>query len=158
MRRSLIQMFALVAVGAVVGIGYNALSPKGIPLKGGTKARLAEQGARMVDLQEVRYYLKQPGTLLVDARSPEEFRLGHIPGAVNLPADQFAPFYPKVRARLEKAKIIIVYCSGGSCGTSEELAMELIKAGFVEKRVAVFSGGLPGWMRAKLPIETGMKD
>ncbi len=158
MRRSFVQMLVLVAVGAVVGIGYNALSPKGIPLKGGTKARLAQEGARMVDLAEVRYYLKEPGTLLVDARSPEEFELGHIPGAVNLPADQFKPYFPKVEARLRKAKLIIVYCSGGSCGMSEELASELIKAGFGDNEVAVFSGGLPGWMRAKLPVETGTKD
>ncbi len=148
-------MLALVFLGAVIGIGYNAISPKGIPLKGGTQARLAQRGVRVVNLDEVRYFLKNPGTLMVDARSSEEFGLGHIPGAINLPDDDFNAFYPKVVSRLREAHLIIVYCSGGSCGTSEALALKLLKKGFRDNRVVVFSGGLPGWMEAKLPIEKG---
>jgi rhodanese-related sulfurtransferase len=155
MRRSFLQMAALVAVGSLVGLTYNALAPNGLPLRGGTAARLAQEGARMMSLQEVRYYLQQPGTVIVDARSSEEFELGHIPRALNVPADNFAPYYAKVAPELQKAKLIIVYCSGGSCGTSEELAKELIAKGYSDNRVAVFHDGLPGWMRANLPIERG---
>lgn len=155
MRKSLIQMMVLVAVGAAVGLGFNAVSPKGIPVKGGKEARLAQEGARMMDLQEVQYYKDQPGTLFVDARSIYEFKLGHIPGALNLPADNFDPVFPKVAQQLKKAKLIIVYCSGGSCGTSEEVAKKLIEKGFTENRVAIFADGLPGWMGANLPIRNG---
>lgn len=154
MRRSLVQMTALVLVGVGVGLAYNALSPKGLPLAGGTAARLAQQGTRMLTLEEVRYYQDQPGTILVDARSVEEYQLGHIPGAFSLPLDAFAADYPKVSPILDKAKLVILYCGGGSCGTSEELAKKLRDVGF-NGDLAIFEGGLPGWMRAKLPIRSG---
>jgi rhodanese-related sulfurtransferase len=155
MRRKLVQMLMLVFLGSAVGLAYNAVSPKGIPLKGGSESRLAQKGARMMDLEEVRFYLEQPGTLMVDARSPEEFALGHIPGSLNLPADEYEAAYPKVAAKLKAAKLLIVYCSGGSCGTSEEVALKLLEGGYKENSVAIFADGLPGWMRAKLPIQQG---
>lgn len=155
MRKSLVQMVILVVIGAAVGLGYNAVSPKGIPVQGGKQARLAQDGARMVNLDEVRYFKDQPGTLFVDARSIFEFKLGHIVGALNLPADNFDPVYPKVAAKLKQADLIIVYCSGDSCGTSEEVAKKLIAKGIQGNRVAIFSEGLPGWMGANLPIRTG---
>jgi rhodanese-related sulfurtransferase len=155
MRRSLIQMTALVLFGVGVGLAYNAVSPKGLPLTGGTEARLAQQNTRMLTLEEVRYYLDQPGTILVDARSVEEYQLGHIPGAFSLPLDAFGADYPKVLPVLSKAKLVILYCGGGSCGTSEELAKKMRASGF-DGDLAIFEGGLPGWMRAKLPIHSGM--
>ena len=149
------QLVILVLVGAAVGLGFNAVSPKGIPMKGGKEARLAQQGARMMDLAEVQYYKDQPGTVFVDARSIYEFKLGHIPGALSLPADSFDPAFPKVAPLLKNAKLIIVYCSGGSCGTSEEVAQKLIEKGFTGNRVALFAEGLPGGMGANLPIRNG---
>jgi len=146
-------MLGLIVMGTVIGLVYNTISPQSIPLRGGQEARLEQQGARTIDLKEVRYYLEQPGVVLIDARSPEEFSLGHIPRAVNLPDDQFVQFFPKLKDGLVKADLIIIYCSGGSCGTSEDLALKLLKKGIGESRIAVFSGGLPAWMKAKLPIE-----
>ncbi len=154
MRRALLQMIVLSILGAGIGLAYNALSPKGVPVTGGTKARLAQQGTRMMTLDEVRYYMDQPGTLLVDARSAEEYQLGHIPGALSLPLDAFDATYPRVSPQLAKSKLLIIYCSGGSCGTSEELAKKLAEAG-VGKDLAIFADGLPGWMRAKLPVKSG---
>jgi rhodanese-related sulfurtransferase len=148
-------MIVLVVIGGGVGLAYNALSPKGIPLKGGTEARLAQQGTRMLTLDEVRFYMDKPGTLVVDARSAEEYQLGHIPGALSLPLDNFDAIYPKLSPTLKKAKMVILYCGGGSCGTSEELAQKLSQMGF-EEDLAIFSDGLPGWMRAKLPVQSGM--
>lgn len=148
-------MVGLVAAGVVLGLLFNALSPMGLPLTGGKEARMAQKGIRMVTLEEVRYYLDQPGTILVDARSPEEYELGHIPGALNLPADAFDPAFPKVAKRLHGASFIIIYCSGGSCGTSEAVAARLQERGFKESVLAVFADGLPGWMRAKLPVKSG---
>lgn len=155
MRRSVLEMLSLIVLGCVVGFAYNAVAPKGIPATGGTKARMAQEGARMMTLEEVRYFLQQPGTVLVDARSTYEYKLGHIPGALNLPADGFDPAFPKLQPQLKDAKLIIVYCSGGSCGTSEEVAKKLIQKGLTGNRVAIFQGGLPGWMEANLPIQTG---
>jgi phage shock protein E len=48
--------------------------------------------------------------VLVDVRTPEEYREGHISGAINIPAEQ-----TKAMARLlpkDKAAPIIFYCRG----------------------------------------------
>ena len=33
----------------------------------------------------IREYKNTPGAVLIDVREPEEFRSGHIPGAINMP-------------------------------------------------------------------------
>jgi len=153
MRRAILQMLILTALGAIVGFAYNAASPKGIPVKGGKEAILQQQGTRMLTTDEVKYYSQQPGTLMVDARSAEEYELGHIAGAMSLPLDKFDQAFMAVQPELRKSKLIVLYCSGGSCGTSEEVAKKLGEKGF--KDLAVYADGLPGWMRAKLPIRSG---
>ncbi len=153
MRRAILQMLILSALGAIVGFAYNAASPKGIPVKGGKEAILQQQGVRMLTTDEVKYYSQQPGTLMVDARSAEEYELGHISGALSLPLDQFDHAFLAVQPEIKKSKLIVIYCSGGSCGTSEEVAKKLGEKGF--KDLAIYADGLPGWMRAKLPIRSG---
>ncbi len=153
MRRAILQMLALVFLGTAVSFAYNAASPKSVPISGGKQAILQQQGTRMLTTDEVKFYAQQPGTLLVDARSFEEYELGHIKGALSLPLDSFDKDFGAVAPQLRQAKLIIVYCSGGSCGTSEELAKKLQESGL--RGLAVYSDGLPGWMRAKLPIASG---
>ena len=153
MRRAILQSLILSALGAIVGFAYNAASPEGISVKGGKEAILQQQGTRVLTTDEVKYYGQQQGTLMVDARSAEEYELGHISGAVSLPLDKFDQAFTTVQPELRKSKLIIIYCSGGSCGTSEEVAKKLGEKGF--RDLAVFTDGLPGWMRAKLPITRG---
>ena len=155
MRRAFIQMVALILLGVAVGFAYNAASPKGIPVKGGKPALLQQQGVRMLTTDEVKFYRDQPGTVLLDARSAEEYELGHVAGALSLPLDAFDAAYPKISAGLKQAQMIIIYCSGGSCGTSEEVAKKLTEKGI--KNLAIDTDGLPGWMRAKLPIKSGQE-
>lgn len=155
MRRTIFQMVILVAIGSALGLAYNAVSPGGIPVQGGKPQMWGEKGVRMMKLDEVQYYLQQPGTVLVDARSIYEYKLGHIPGALNLPVDNFDQVFRQVAPKLKPAKLVIVYCSGGSCGTSEEVAKKLMEHGLTGDRLAIFSDGLPGWMGANLPIKTG---
>ncbi len=153
MKRCIIQMFVLVAVASAIGLAYNALSPSSVSLTKGREAPMESVGIQMMTLDEVQYYLDQGNTFLVDARSPEEYSLGHIEGALNLSAEDFEGHWKVLKPTLKKADMVITYCSGGSCGTSEEVALLLQKKGL--KGVAVFVDGLPGWMKAKLPIKSG---
>jgi rhodanese-related sulfurtransferase len=155
MRRAFIQMMALVLLGTAVGFAYNAASPKGIPVKGGKQAVLEQQGMRMLTTEEVKFYRDQPGTVILDARSAEEYEMGHVAGAANLPLDRFDAVYPQLEKELVKAKMIIIYCSGGSCGTSEEVAKKLTEKGI--KSLAIDTDGIPGWVKAKLPIKNGQE-
>jgi len=154
MRRNVMQIVALVIVGSVIGFAFNALSPMGISLKPKKKAEVLEDNnIQVVSLDEVRYFLERPDTIIVDARSPEEYSLGHIPEALNIPADEFDRVWEAQRERFEEAGLVICYCSGSSCGSSDEVA-ELLQERGIEK-VAVFMDGIPAWLKAKLPIQNG---
>lgn len=50
------------------------------------------------------------GALLVDVRSPAEFRSGSVPGAINIPLDTIT----QQLSRFKGAKNIVVFCRSGN--------------------------------------------
>lgn len=80
---------------------------------------------------------------LVDVRDGEEFREGHIPGAVNIPVSDFAA----QSGVLDKEKKIIVYCNSG--GRSYNAYRKLMKLGYPDINQAIFAD----WKDAGLPVE-----
>src|SRR5713226_4445827 len=53
---------------------------------------------------------QESSTLFVDVRSSIDYEFGHIQGAISIPEEEFEIRYPDQKARLEKAKNIVVYC------------------------------------------------
>jgi rhodanese-related sulfurtransferase len=86
---------------------------------------------------------KPESLTLVDVRDPEEFVEGHIPGAVNLPLNNFA----SGSGMLDKKKKIIVYCNSG--GRSYGAYRKLMKLGYKDIAQAIFAD----WKEAGLPVE-----
>jgi phage shock protein E len=73
------------------------------------------------------------GAKIVDVRSPEEFRAGFYPGAVNIPVSDLA----RRMGEIEKDRAVVVYCaSGGRSGVAAQL---LKRAGYAD---VVNAGGL----------------
>jgi rhodanese-related sulfurtransferase len=106
-------------------------------------------------LDVVRRLYAAKAALFLDARSPEEFAQGHIAGATNLPFDDVFRD-PDLAGKLADAgRPIVTYCGGGDCDVSRNLAFSIIDAG--RRRVIVFTGGLPDWQQAGLPVATGSK-
>ena len=66
---------------------------------------------------------ENPHIVLVDVRTPQEFRLGHIPGALNIPVET-----PNLIEDIipDKNEIIFVYClSGGRSQRACEIFSEM---------------------------------
>lgn len=95
--------------------------------------------------------LIQAGATVLDARRPEDFALGHLPGAVNLPVEEFDNCFAEVEPRLNPRVPLLVYCGGGDCTLSHELADVLRQMGYA--RVEVLQGGLEAWKAAGLGVE-----
>src|SRR5206468_5509353 len=66
----------------------------------------------------------EPGIVVLDARGPEAFAAGHVPGAVNLPR----PFTAEDVAALPEGTIV-VYCWGPGCNGSQKACLELSELG-----------------------------
>ena len=89
--------------------------------------------------QGVAKYLSMPGAVLLDVRTPQEYREGHIPGSINLPLQA-----------LDNAEEIIenedtpiyVYCHSGS--RSRQAAALLGAMGYTNVKniggIAAYSG------------------
>ncbi len=89
------------------------------------------------------------GAVLVDLRSANLFKDGHIEGARNVPGDQLAAD-PKSLERLA-GKTLVLYCDNG--GTTGAALRTLARAG--TKNVFSLRGGLAAWKQENLPVVKG---
>ena len=82
---------------------------------------------------------------VLDVRTPEEFRLGHIPGAVNIPHTDLASRIDEV----ETEHGVVLYCMVGPRARLGEKT--LLDAGL--PKVHHLDGGLAGWKAAGYPVD-----
>jgi len=85
--------------------------------------------------------------LVVDVREPEDYREGHIPGAVSVPRGVLEMRIDEVTTDEEHP--IVCYCGGGS--RSALSARTLGEMGY--RNVESLSGDLRGWREKGLPVE-----
>jgi len=88
------------------------------------------------------------GLVVLDIRTPEEFRDGHLPGARNL--DFFAPdFRQQLEALARKGVPILLYCRSGNRSGQ---AMRLLRQ-WGRDDVLHLADGFRSWRAAGLPEE-----
>src|SRR5712691_11209920 len=67
---------------------------------------------------------------VLDVRPPEEYAVGHLPGAINVPVDKLESYL----AKLPKRKEIVAYCRGPYCLMSFDVVTMLRKRGLKARR------------------------
>lgn len=94
------------------------------------------------DCWDVNHAFEQgdPGFILIDVRSPEQYQLGHIPGAINILRGKM------IASRLAEypdSTLFVTYCAGPHCNGATRAAMVLAKLG---RPVKIMLGGITGWI------------
>jgi rhodanese-related sulfurtransferase len=102
--------------------------------------------AKNIPLEEFDKLRQQSGVVVLDVRTPREFRRGRIPGAVHL--DWYRRDFADRVAELDKDKTYLVYCAVG--GRSAEAGKKMKELGF--KKVYNFVGGYKAWESAEKPV------
>jgi rhodanese-related sulfurtransferase len=98
--------------------------------------------------EELLGRLRRREVVLVDVRPPEEYRAGHIPGAISLPLSELTDRLND----LPRDAVVVAYCRGPYCVLAP-LALEVLRTnGFRARRL---EDGFPEWRLAGLPVATG---
>jgi len=87
--------------------------------------------------------------IVIDARSEEAYRVGHIPGAISLPHKTMRE---ATTQHLDRSALYVTYCDGIGCNASTKGALNMAKLGFTVKELM---GGLDWWIRDGHPVAEG---
>jgi rhodanese-related sulfurtransferase len=99
-----------------------------------------------LNVSEFSQKITEPGVIILDVRTPEEFVSGHIEGALNI--DFNSGNFANEITRLNPSEKYAIYCRSGS--RSGQAASIMHKAGFHD--VSNLNGGVIDWTNAGLPL------
>jgi rhodanese-related sulfurtransferase len=105
----------------------------------------------LLTVKEAEALWHNPSTIFLDVRTELEYVQGHIQGAIWLPEDDFDKHFPALKARLEKARAIVVYCKSRDCGKSLWAGLRLRQQGL--DQVRIYPAGWNEWSYKGLPSE-----
>ena len=155
------ELTLLLILAVITALAVNFYSSKGIALIGEwdtaegvitakAKDNVVNHELEIQDIQIVKEIYDTKEAIFVDARTHEDYKDGHIKGAVSLPLNQFEERIEKFKTDYPITTYIITYCSGRECDDSHELAQFLFEEGY--KAISVFIDGYPAWEGEGYPV------
>ncbi|HVI00145.1 MAG TPA: rhodanese-like domain-containing protein [Enhygromyxa sp.] len=143
----------LVFIAAHPGLDLIAAPPDpGDATCGTEEIPLVAPVVERISVEEAQALLGQAQVTFVDARPSYHYTAAHIPGAMNLPAEDAEGLLELQSLPIPPDGQVITYCDGGSCEQSEYLGM-LLRERDVCQQVRVLEGGWQAWVAAEAPIE-----
>ncbi len=129
---------------SVFAAGMPVWEEKGYPIYAGPDYEKHIETTKLspTELQDLMKKDKT-GITVVDVRDPQEYKEGHIPGAINIPSEVFA----SKSDMLDKEKKIVVYCNSG--GRSYNAYRKLMKLGYKN----IYQSLYYDWKHQGLPID-----
>ncbi len=101
-----------------------------------------------VEMRALLRRIRRGEVTVLDVRPAEEYRAGHIPGAVSVPLKDLKVYLP----RLPRGQEIVAYCRGPYCVLAKEAVQVLRAKGFEARRMEY---GIPDWRAEGLPLAKG---
>jgi len=158
-RKIIFQLSLLFTIGTVLGLGSNLLRSENqgriawsTNWSESTQNRADKLGIQLVELKQVEEWARDGSRLLLDARPPEEYEDGHIPGSMSLPYHFLDKTFPDIQLFLTPEQPVVCYCSGEDCEDSLLLGEFLIQQGYTN--IFLFEGGMNQWRAANFMEES----
>jgi len=112
---------------------------------------------KSIEIEEFFTLQQSGGALIYDVRKPYFFGIDRIPGAINLPHDDYEGHVQKNDVEIQKAlkagKKVVLYCFNTTCPEARDVARKLARRDYV---IHVFYQGIDTWRAAGLPLEAGV--
>lgn len=150
------QATFLTLAAAVIAALFNLLNPGGLAIATFSPfpdlAREAHAlNVPQIDLLDARQSFDEGRAVFVDARPPELYAKGRIPGALNLPDKKFEAYFTDFHTLIPPEESVVIYCDGQDCHASIEVAEQLKKKGY--QNIRIFTGGWEQWTDSAFPVE-----
>ena len=173
MKKFIFQAAVIAVLSLTAGLAYNQFSGSPLPVFEkydahkveivlGTREAPGQEGQegqeakpvpqfQEIDAETLQSLVESEMAVLFDARPPQDFKKGHIPGATSLPISEFDACYDGVAHLLSEGKTIICYCEGINCTDSSSLAVALFRKGHTD--IFVYKGGMEEWNSFGYPVD-----
>lgn len=131
-----------------------------LTLRGLAENRLAEiseitrrflanrEGMEPVRRETLLARVRRGAVSVLDVRPVEEYRAGHLPGAISVPLKELE----RRLAEIPKRRPVLAYCRGPYCVLAIRAVELLRQHGY---RATRLEDGIPDWRSHGLPVETG---
>lgn len=116
----------------------------------------AADDGHYIDLVTARDMLVNEGALFLDARTADEYEASHVASAMHLTAEMISSgrSLDRVTELVENYGYdhpIVIYCHGGDCDASDNVAKLLLPMGF--RNLRVMKAGFVDWRSAGYEVE-----
>jgi rhodanese-related sulfurtransferase len=108
----------------------------------------SRQGLQPVDREQLLAKVRDGAVTVLDVRPPEEFRAGHLPGALSIPLKELE----RRLSELPHDREIVAYCRGPYCVLAVEAVEMLRSRGFTAFRL---EDGVQDWQARGFPVAVG---
>jgi rhodanese-related sulfurtransferase len=106
------------------------------------------EGMEPVNRDDLLKRVVEGGVTVLDVRPVDEYRTGHIPGALSVPLGHLK----EILSKLPKDQEVVAYCRGPYCVLAVQAVEMLREQGFEAIRL---EEGIQDWRAMGLPVETG---
>ncbi|MBI4877096.1 MAG: metalloregulator ArsR/SmtB family transcription factor [Acidobacteria bacterium] len=105
----------------------------------------ARQGLQPVGREQLLAKVRDGAVTVLDVRPPEEYRAGHLPGALSIPLKELE----RRLSELPPGREVVAYCRGPYCVLAMEAVEVLRRRGFTAFRL---EDGVPDWQARGFPV------
>lgn len=139
----LCRIFAIIGLGVTIGAADSWRRPTTVA---------ASDGIVMIDAARAKEMFDK-GIVFLDARIESAFQDEHVAQAFWLNSKTFGtPAAEEAMQVLDASQPVVIYCDGGDCDASKNLAILLQQAGF--SKIYIFEAGFPDWKEHGFPVES----
>ncbi len=154
MKKLFIESVGIILTAVLLGLLTNMINPAGIPIIGDWSEQPAQENAgeiTVINVEQAYKIWQSKDAVFIDARTPSDFAIDHIPGAINLPRGNTSEYFTAIQTTIKPDTKLVVYCSSKDCEDSSVIANFLKNNEYTS--IYLYEDGIIAWDMHNFPLE-----